>query len=202
MKLYYYPGACSLAPHIVLRDAGYRFELEKVDLETKRMERGGDFHKVNPKGQVPALLLDDGQVLTEVAVVVQWLADQMPESRLVPKFGTMERYRLMEWLTFISSELHKQFAPFWSPISRQAAKDVALVVLHKRFNYLSQILRDKPYLMGDQYTVADAYAYAVLGWCNFFRIDLARWPALTEYVARVGSRPTVRAALKAEGLIQ
>ncbi|CAL1240860.1 glutathione transferase GstA [Candidatus Methylocalor cossyra] len=201
MKLYYTPGACSLAVHIVLREAGLPFELEKVDLATKKTEHGADFLAVNAKGYVPALGLDDGQVLTEDQVILQYLADRKPEAGLAPPFGTMERYRLMEWLGFIASEVHKGFGPLWNPSTPDATRENALALLGRRFDYLAGRLEaGGPWLLGDRYTVADAYLYTVLRWCDLHKVDLGRWPGLTEYRARVAGRPAVREAVQAEGL--
>ncbi|MBS1173477.1 MAG: glutathione S-transferase [Proteobacteria bacterium] len=170
----------------------------------RKSERHADPHhgSANPKGYVPALRLDDGQVLTEVGTLLQYLADQKPEAGLAPKLGTMERYRLMEWLNFISSEIHKQYGPLWSEKSPEEAKQAARDQLARRFDYLSGILGSQPHVMGDRYTVADAYLFTVLNWCNFLNIDLGKWPVLKDYVARIAARPGAQAAMKAEGLIQ
>jgi glutathione S-transferase len=200
MKLYFSPGACSMAPHIVLRESGCAFDLEKVDLATKKTASGEDFTKVNAKGYVPALQLDDGQVLTEAGVILQYLADQMPESALAPKPGTMERYRLMEWLTFISSEVHKQFAPLFNPKITPEWKANQLNALGRRFDYLNKKLNGSPHLMGDKFTVADAYLFTVLNWSNRLDVDLGKWTRLKDYMARVAARPAVAEAMKAEGL--
>jgi glutathione S-transferase len=200
MKLYYTPGACSLAPHIVLREAGLAFEMEKVDLAGKKTTGGEDYCKINPKGYVPALRLDDGQVLTEVAVIVQYLADRKPDSGLAPRYGTMERYRLMEWLNFVASEVHKLFGPFFNPKITPEWKENQLSLLGKRLAFLAESLQGRKYLLGDGFTVADAYLFTVLNWTRFLKIDLGQWPALKDYQARVAARPAVREALKAEGL--
>jgi glutathione S-transferase len=200
MKLYLYPGACSLAPHIVLREAGFSFDLEQVDLGTKLTAGGEDFSKINPKGYVPALRLDDGEVLTEVAVILQYLADHKPESGLEPGAGTMERYRVMEWLNFIATEVHKQFGPLFNPKINAEWKERQLSGLGRRFDYLAQHLSGKQYLMGDKFTVADAYLFTVLNWAGFLHVDIAKWPQLTDYLARVAARPAVKAAMEAEGL--
>lgn len=200
MKLYFSPGACSMAPHIVLRESGCAFDLEKVDLATKKTASGEDFTKVNAKGYVPALQLDDGQVLTEAGVILQYLADQMTESALAPKPGTMERYRLMEWLTFISSEVHKQFAPLFNPKITPEWKANQLNALGRRFDYLNKKLNGSPHLMGDKFTVADAYLFTVLNWSNRLNVDLGKWTRLKDYMARVAARPAVAEAMKAEGL--
>ena len=200
MQLYYTPGTCSLSPHIVAREAGIDLDLVKVDLATKLTDAGADFRRVNPKGSVPALVLDDGRVLTEGPAIVQYLADLRPDSRLAPAHGSFERYRLQEWLNWISTELHKGFGPLWRkdtpPEVQQAAKDT----LALKFAHLDQHLAISPYLLAE-FGVADAYAFAVLGWAKFFAIDLARWPNLAAYVARIAARRAVRAALVAEGLI-
>ncbi len=201
MKLYYAPGACSLAAHIVAREAGLSFDLDKVDLGKKQTEGGEDYTKVNPKGYVPALRLDDGQILTEASIIVQYLADQKPQSGLAPKAGTMERYRLMEWLNFVSSEIHKSYGPLWKPDTPEAAKQSAKDLLGQRFDYLADTLGAKPYLMGDAFSVADAYLFTVLNWTHIHNIDLGKWPALKDYMARIGERPMVKEAMKTEGLL-
>lgn len=201
MKLYYFPGACSLAAHIVLREAGLPFDLDKVDLATHKTESGGDFYAVNPKGYVPALALDDGQVLTEDQVILQYVADQRPETGLAPRLGSMERYRLMEWLAFIATEVHKSFGPLWNPKSPEAARQAAIALLSRRFEYLAGCLSGQEWLFGGRFTVADAYLCTVLGWCSYHKIDLSRWPVLADYIARVSARPAVQQAMKAEGLI-
>lgn len=201
MKLYYFPGACSLAAHIVLREAGFQFELDKVDLATHRTENGGDFYAVNPKGYVPALLLDDGQVLTEDQVILQYLADQRPASGLAPPPGSMERYRLMEWLAFLATEVHKSFGPLWNPDSPEAARQGAIALLSRRLGYLAGRLNGREWLFGGDFTIADAYLFTLLGWCNYHKIDLSQWPVLAGYSARVSARPAVQQAMKAEGLI-
>jgi glutathione S-transferase len=200
MKLYYVPGACSMAPHIALREAGLAFDLDKMDPATRRTERGEDYLKVNPKGSVPALRLDDGEVLTEVAVILQYVADRKPESGLAPAAGGMARYRLAEWLNYVSSEVHKQLGPFFNPKLPPEWRDNQLNLLSKRFDILAERLASHPYLMGDRFTVADAYLFTVMNWCKLFKLDLGKWPALTDYLARIAARPAVQAALKAEGL--
>lgn len=200
MKLYFYPGACSMAVHIALREAGFSFELDKVDLAKKQTASGKDYTKINPKGYVPALRLDDGQVLTEVAVILQYLADQKPESGLVPSAGTMERYRLMEWLNFISSEIHKALGALFNPKITPEWKENQIALFGRRCEFLVQALGGKPYLMGDKFTVADAYLFTILGWANLFKLDMSKWPALKEYASRIAARPAVKEAMKAEGL--
>lgn len=201
MKFYFVPGTCSMAPHIVLREAGFSFEPDKMDPATRRTASGEDYLKINPKGYVPALRLDDGQVLTEVGVILQYLADQKPESGLAPRAGSLERYRLMEWLSFISSELHKTFGPLFNPKVTAEMKEDRLNLLGRRLDFLVQSLGNKPFLMGDKFSVADAYLFTVLNWTHRLQVDLGKWPTLKDYLARVSGRPAVQAAMKAEGLI-
>lgn len=201
MKLYYKAGACSLSPHIVLREAGLPFELESVDLGSKKTGSGGDYLERNPKGYVPALLLDDGQLLTEGPVIVQYIADRVPEKRLAPAAGTMERYRLMETLNFIATELHKGFSPLFNPKAPEEWKDMARALLAKRIGIAAQQLEGRDYLMGSSFSVADAYLFTVLGWARHVKVDLAPWPVLQAYLARVAARPAVQAAMAAEGLL-
>jgi len=202
MKLYYAPGACSLSPHIVARELGINVELKKVNTKDKSMEGGGDFWSVNAKGYVPTLELDNGQRLTEGPAIVQYLADQKPESGLAPKAGSMERYRLMEWLNFLTSEVHKQFSPLFKPNTPEDYKPVARENLAGRFDWIEQQLAGKDYLTGKAFSVADAYLFVLLGWTKFTGIDLARWPNLQAFHARVGARPKVQEALRAEGLLK
>ncbi len=202
MKLYFSPGACSMAVHIVLREAGFTFDLEKVDLAKKLTAGGQDYHAINPKGYVPALLLDDGQILTEVAVVLQYLADQRPESGLAPRPGTMERYRLMEWLNFVASEIHKQIGPLFHPKVTGEWRNSQLTVLNKRFDYLHGRLRGTSYLAGNTFTVADAYLFTVLNWTAFLKLDRGTWPLLADYLGRLSARPAVKEAMRAEGLVK
>ncbi len=201
MKLYFAPGACSMATHIVLLETGHNFDLEKVNLATKETESGEDFTNVNPKGYVPALRLDDGEVLTEAAVTLQYVADQNPESGMVPQVGSMERYRLMELLNFISTEVHKSFGALFNPNITPAHKEHQLALIGKRCDVLSQQLEGKQYLTGDAFSVADAYLFTVLGWSNILGVDMTKWPTLTDYMGRIADRPTVKDAMKAEGLV-
>ena len=201
MKLYYSPGACSLSPHIVLNEAGLAYELEKVNLGKHRTAGGADFYAINPKGYVPALELDGGELLTEGPAIVQYLADRKPESKLAPPAGTLERYRLIEWLNFISTELHKQFGPLFHNAGEEI-KDRQRALIGKRFDYVEAQLAGKPYLLGDTFTVADAYLFTMLTWTKHAGIDLGRWPALNDYFARVGARPQVQATLRQEGLVK
>ena len=202
MKLYYAPGACSLSPHIVLREAGLPFTLEKVDFATKKTASGLDYLTVNSKGAVPALQLDDGSVLTEGPAIVQYLADLKPESGLAPRAGTFERYRLMEILNYITSELHKNFSPLFNPQTSAEWKAAVHANLEKRFDWLSGFLGKKTYVMGETFTVADTYLFTVLSWTSHVGIDIGKWPVLAAYLAHVGHRPKVQEALKAEGLIK
>ncbi|HYM03704.1 MAG TPA: glutathione transferase GstA [Stellaceae bacterium] len=202
MKLYFSPGACSLSPHIVLREAGLPFELEQVNLQTKKTKGGSDFLQVNPKGQVPVLRLDSGEILTEGPAIVQYLADQKPESGLAPPNGTLPRYHLQEWLNFVTSELHKVFAPLFRPTTPDEFVKITKENLANKFTFLDIHLEDKAYLMGDKFTVADAYCFTVTGWSKYKDIDLARWPNLKAYMDRVAARPKVQEAMKAEGLLK
>lgn len=202
MKLYYAPGACSLSPHIVLHEAGIAAETEKVDLTTKTTASGGDYRRINPKGYVPALALDDGAVLTEGPAIVQYLADLRPASQLAPANGTLERYRLQEWLNFISSELHKTYSPLFNPATVAEAREAAVGLLNKRYDYVETQLADRQYLMGETFTVADAYLFTISNWARFLKLDVvSARPNLSAYVERVMARPAVQSALKAEGLL-
>jgi glutathione S-transferase len=190
-----------MAPHIVALEAGHTVDLEKVDIPNKKTADGGDYWKINPKGYVPALVLDDGQVLTEVAVICQYLADQRPEFGLVPRFGTMERYRQMEALNFAATEIHKQLGALFNPQMTPEMKTVQIGTIERRFGPLEKMLEGKAYIMGDKFTAADAYLFTVLNWTNSLKIDLTKWPNIKAYVARIAERPKVREAMKAEGLI-
>ncbi|AUX23217.1 glutathione S-transferase [Sorangium cellulosum] len=198
MRLYFSPGACSLSPHIALREAGLEFHLERVHLGTKKTRSGADFTRINPKGYVPALELEDGQVLTEGPAIVQYIADLRPGSGLAPPAGSLDRYRLQEWLSFIGTELHKQFSPLFTPRAPDEQKTAARAYLGRRLAFAAQRLDGAPYLMGDRFTVADGYLFTVLTWTRFARIDLGAFPALVAYAERVGARPAVQAAMKAE----
>ncbi|MGH7907702.1 MAG: glutathione transferase GstA [Candidatus Binataceae bacterium] len=200
MKLFFAPGACSLSPHIALREAGLPFDLEQVDLKSKQTKSGADYRTINPKGAVPALQLDNGQVLTEGAAIVQYIGDQKPASKLTPPAGSFERYRLQEWLNYIASEVHKQFSPLFNPNSPEERKQEAKTNLGNRFDFVAKSLDGKQYLMGDTFTAADCYLFTMLGWAKHTGIDLGRWPSLKSYAERVGARPAASAALKAEGL--
>jgi len=202
MKLYYSPGACSLSPHIALREAGLPFDLVKKDLQSQTLADGSDFHVVNPKGYVPALVLDDGQVLTEGPAILQYLADLVPEKKLAPPAGTLERVRLQEWLNYITSEIHKTFSPLFNRKASEDWKAAARELLDRRIDYVAKALEDRAYLMGDAFSVADCYLFTVLNWAGWVKIDLSRWPGVTDYLERAAARPAVQAALKAEGLLK
>lgn len=202
MKLYYAPGACSLAPHIVLEEGGFTYESEAIDLRGNRTTSSGkDFSEINPKGYVPTLVLDDGQVLTEGPAINQYLADRVPEKKLAPPNGSMERYRLQEWLTFLGTELHKSFSPLFNPAASDDWKKASMETLDRRLTYIAQQLGSKQFLVGDNFTIADAYLFTVLGWGQYVGLDIGKWPALKEYHSRIFMRPAVQATLKAEGLI-
>jgi glutathione S-transferase len=202
MRLYYSPGACSLSPHIVMREAGIPVQLVKVDTQARKTEDGTDFRTINGKGYVPTLELPDGQRLTEGPAIVQYLADQVPARGLAPAPGTVERYRLQEWLNFISTELHKQFSPLFDAACEGTVKARQTEKIGGRFDWVSKQLGSRDHLMGGVFTVADAYFYTILNWCRHVGIDLAKWPVLAAYKGRVEQRPAVREALKAEGLLQ
>jgi glutathione S-transferase len=202
MKLYYTPGACSLSPHIVASEAGLAVDLVKVDLAEHKTESGEDYTTVNPKGYVPALRLDDGSVLTEGPAIVQYLADQKPGSGLIPAAGTTDRYRVQEWLNFIGTELHKNFSPLFNKASSDDVKNTAKTNINKRLAYLNDQLASRQYLMGGNFTVADAYAFTIVNWTNFVGIDLKPYPNLGAYMGRVAARPKVHETLKAEGLVK
>ncbi len=202
MKLYYAPGACSLAPHIVAREAGIDLELEKVDLATKKTESGKDFLTINPNGYVPALEYEPGQVLTEGPVIQQYLADKKPASGLAPANGTIERYRLQEILTFINSEIHKTFGALFNPKVLPEVREERLGLLRKRFGSIDTKLAGKPFLLGDKFTVADAYLFVMTSWASHVGLDLSALANLGAFQKRVAARPAVQAALKAEGLMK
>ncbi|MGE3897676.1 MAG: glutathione transferase GstA [Variibacter sp.] len=202
MKLYYSPGACSLSPHIVACEAGLKIDLEKVDGKAKKTEKGTDFWHVNAKGQVPVLEIEDGELLTEGPAIVQYLADQAPAAKLIPQAGSKERYRVLEWLNFVTSEIHKSFSPLFKPNTPDAYKAIVKDNLAARFAYIDKQLAGKKYLLGDQFTVADAYLYTVLRWSSLHHIDLAKYPNIAAFMTRVGDRPKVKEALQQEGLLK
>jgi glutathione S-transferase len=200
MKLYYMPGACSLSPHIVAREAGIDLELVKVDGKTKRTEDGADFLAINPKGYVPALELDDGQLLTEGPAIVQYLADLKPESALAPANGTLARYRLQEVLGYINSEIHKTYSPLFKPDTPEATRQERKEYLRKRYALLDSALAKHPWLLGEHFTAADAYLFTVTNWARHVDLDLSAFPAILALQKRVAERPAVQAAMDAEGL--
>jgi glutathione S-transferase len=202
MKLYYSPGACSLSPHIAMYEAGLSFEAIAAPTKTHKLPDGSDFYAVNPLGYVPFLALDDGRTLHEGPAIVQYIADQAPAKHLAPENGTYERYKLQEWLTFIGTELHKTFSPLFTPTTPAETKAAALERLQSRLKWVDGELAGKQYLMGDTFTVADGYLFVVTNWGQYVGLDLAPYANLVAYRARVGARPAVIAAMKAEGLIK
>ena len=202
MKLYYAAGACSLSPHIVALEAGIAVELEKVDTKAKRTASGEDYWQINPKGYVPALQLDNGELLTEGTAIVQYLADLKPESGLAPANGTTARYRLQETLGYINSELHKSYTPLFKPDTPDAVRDERKDYLRKRYALLDQHLSKHDWLIGEQFTAADAYLFTVTNWAQHVGLDLSDFPAIVAFQQRVASRPQVQSALKAEGLLK
>jgi len=200
MKLYFTPGACSLAPHIAAREAGLDIELVKVDLATHRTEQGEDFYKINPRGYVPALDVGSNGPITEASVIVQYLADLAPSTELLPAPATLARIRAQQWLAFIATELHKGFSPLWNPATPEATREAAIAAIKKRFAELDTELASKPYLLGDSYSVADIYAYVILRWTRLHGISMDEFKNLGRYAARIEERPAVEAALAYEGL--
>lgn len=201
LKLYYSPNACSLSAHIALRECGLKhFDLIRVDLDHKKTEIGEDYYKINPNGYVPALVLKNGQILTEGPAIVQYIADLAPTSEMAPAQGTMARYQLQSWLNFICSELHKLLTVFFKSEIPEEYKKMALEVAHKRFNVLEQHLQTHSFLMGEKFTVADAYLFTILRWTKFVKISLTSWPILLKYLEVINERPAVQAALQAEEL--
>jgi glutathione S-transferase len=200
MKLYYSPGACSLSPHIVLREAGLAFDKVRADTKTKIMDGGGDYKTVNPLGYVPALQLDDGTLLTEGPAIVQYIADKVPDKRLAPANGTLERTKLQTWLNFVSTELHKGFSPLFNPNMPEEAKKIFRERLATRFAFLDKHLAGNEYLMGKAFSVADAYLFVVSNWASRVDVDLSPYGNVLAYRRRIGARPAVQAALQAEGL--
>ena len=201
MKLYFSPGACSQAPHIALNELGLKHDTVMVDLVKHTLPDGSDYRAVNPKGYVPLLELDDGTRLSEASVLLQYIADRAP-GKLAPTFGTPERWRLMEWLAFIATEVHKGFGPLWSPHTPPEMRERTIQALGNRFNHLAQTLSQQPYLMGNEFTIADAYLFVILNWSTLHKLDLTPWPSLTGFQARVAARPAVQATLRAEGLVK
>lgn len=198
MKLYFAPGACSFAVHLALRELEVGFTPVKVDLKTKQCA-DGDFTQINPKGYVPALKLDSGETMTEVAVILQYVADQHPQKNLFPKWGAPDRYEAMSWLNFISAEVHKSFGPIWNAFFMgQPAPEPAVQYLHKKLGFVDSRLQKQPWVLGPQYSVADMYLYTLLNWTNFHKIDISQHKALVSFQEKMNQRPTVQAALKAE----
>lgn len=202
MKLYYSPGACSLSPHIALREAGLSFDLVLASTKTKKLQDGSDFYAINSKGSVPVLELDNGERLTEGPAIVQYIADLAPASNLAPAAGSMSRYRLQEWLNYITSELHKGFSPLFNPATPEDYKPVARAALMARLTWVNAQLEGKQYLMGDQFTVADAYLFVVSNWGQYVGVDVSGFEHLVAFRARVAARPAVQEAMKAEGLLK
>ena len=201
MKLYYSPGACSLSPHIVAEEVGIKLQLDKVDLRAKKTAGGQDFLAINPKGYVPALVLDSGELLTEGPAIVQYIADQRPATGLAPAAGSLARYRLQEMLTYIGGELHKNYGPLFSPASSQQLRDETVAALQKRYALIEKQLQGKSYLFGEQFTAADAYLFVVTRWAAKLKVDLSALPNLQAFQERVLARPAVQTAMKEEGLL-
>jgi glutathione S-transferase len=201
MKLYFSPGACSLAPRIVMHELGLAFDAERVSTKTKQTTSGADFREINPKGYVPALQLDDGQLLTEAAIILQYLADQKPGSGLLAASG-MDRYRVQEWLHFTSTEVHKSYSPLFAPHSTDEVKAYALNNLATRYAYIDQQLADREYLHGGQFSIADAYLFVITTWAQYIHFDLSPYTHVQAYQARIAARPSVQASLREEGLVK
>ncbi|MFJ4345337.1 glutathione transferase GstA [Pseudomonas sp. NPDC089401] len=201
MKLFYTPGACSLSPHIVLNELGLAYTAEKVDLKQHKTASGGDFYAINAKGYVPALQLDNGEVLTEGPAIIQYLADQKPEANLLPPAGSLERARVQEWLNFIGTELHKTLAALFNPNITEEAKSNTVETFGKRLGFVEKALQGNDYLTGKAFSVADAYLFTIVNWAPMLKIDLSPWPTVGEFQKRVANRPAVQKTLKAEGLI-
>ena len=201
MKLYYAPGACSLASHIALQETGLPFEIDRLNAATMTTSNGEDFVKINPKGYVPTLEMNDGSILTEGSAILQYIADQNPDSGLAPKAGTMGRYRLQEWLNYIATEIHKSYSPLFNKATPEEVKINAQNLLTKRLAFVENQLVNKPFLMGSGFTVADAYLFVVLNWSGRVGFDLNPFPKIKEFISRVSTRTAVQAAMKAEGLI-
>jgi glutathione S-transferase len=201
MKLYYAPAACSLSSHIALRASGLPYDLVRVDLRAHKTASGQDYYAINPKGYVPTLELNDGERLTENAVVLQYIADRKPGT-LAPAFGSMARYHVMEWLNFIASELHKAVGPLWRPTTSEETRVAVIQALGRRLDYVAQSMQGRAFLTGDAFTIADAYLFAILNWRKVLRFDLDRWPILSQFQERVAALPAVRTAMKEEGLAE
>ena len=202
MKLYYSPGACSLSPHIVLREAGISFEPVMTSTKTHKLQDGGDFYAINPRGYVPVLELDNGERLTEGPAIVQYIADQVPDKKLAPANGTFARARLQEWLNFTTSEIHKTYSPLFNPAVPEDYKTMAKAKLTDRYRWVDAQLEGKSYLMGNEFSVVDAYLFTVTNWAKHVGIDISGFKNLGAFMARVAARPAVQEAMKAEGLLK
>lgn len=202
MKLFYSPGSCAMSPHIVLSEAGGAYALERVDLATKTTETGRPLEEINPQDAVPVLLLDGGETLTEGAAIVQYIADQRPEAGLLPPAGTFARAKVQQWLNYIATEMHKAHVPFFKANYPQSSKDIAMANVKQAYDYVSKALSDRPYLLGETFTVADAYLFTIVNWHKFIGLDLSSWPVLVAYQARISARPAVRKAMREEGLLE
>lgn len=201
MKLYFSPGACSLSPHIILQESGLPFTIEKVDLRSKQTDSGADYASINPKGYVPALETDDGALLTEGPAIVQYVADKVPEKNLAPAMGSLERYQMISWLNCVGTEIHKNYSPLFNPASSDEVKNNARQNLTKRYGYVESMLGGHDHLVSNQFSVADAYLFVVTNWAGKLKFDLSAFPQLAAFQARIGARPAVQKAMKAEGLI-
>lgn len=201
MKLFYSPASCAMSPHIVLSEAGADYALERVDLATKTTQSGMPLSALNPNDAVPVLLLDGGETLTEGAAIVQFVADQHPESGLLPPPGTLARAKVQNWLNYIATEMHKAHVPLFKADYPQASKDIALASIRRAYDFVSAALDGRPYLAGETFTVADAYLFTIVNWHNFIGLDLAPWPVLVAYQARIAQRPAVQKAMAEEGLL-
>jgi glutathione S-transferase len=201
MKLYYAPGACSMAPHIILNELGKKFTIEKVDMGTKKTDGGKDFNKINAKSYVPTLEIKKDEVLTEVSTILQYLADKAKATKLLPKAGTMARYRAMETLNFISSELHKSIGGLFNKAMPEEGRKIIIERASKRLDYVDELLAKTKFIGGKSFTVSDAYAFTVIGWCKWVGIDLTKWKNISRYMEMMAARPSVQAAMKAEGLL-
>jgi glutathione S-transferase len=208
MKLYYSPGACSMASHILLHETGAKHQSDNVDMKTKKTASGEDFNQVNPKSQVPTLKTNDGQILTESAVVLQYISEQHPEKNLLPKWGTWERFKANEWLNYVATEIHKGMGILFAvdrmvahPQGKEELRKSSVEAMGKKFDYLSKHLKENQFMLGQQFSAVDAYLFTILNWHGFLKVDMTKWPTLMGYMEKVKSRPSVQAAMKAEGLI-
>lgn len=201
MKLFYSPGSCAMSPHIVLSEAGAAYTLDRVDLSTKTTESGAPLSTINPQDAVPVLLLEDGETLTEGAAIVQFIADRHPDAGLLPPAGTLARAKVQQWLNYIATEMHKAHVPLFKADYPQAAKDIAIANVKRAYDFVSEALAGRPYLTGETFTVADAYLFTIVNWHRFIGLDLAPWPVLVDYQARIAARPGVQKAMAEEGLL-